>query len=228
MTDDELRQRILDAHRDDAAPAFAQLTARPRRRRAPLVLLPLAAAAALLILWLRPTPPPQVAEVRIELRDPLAFLLTPPNADVLGRRRASMRLFRVLIPVLLLTAVAHAEVGKNDDPIAARLFPPELIMKHQRELGIDDKQRDAIVAEVQKTQSQLVPLQWQMQGASEQMAKLLDEPKLDEAKVLAQADKIMTIEREFKRAHLGLLIRLRNILTNTQRSRLAELRKEAP
>ena len=60
------------------------------------------------------------------------------------------------------------------------------------------------------------------------MTTLLDAAKLDEAKVLAQADKMITIEREFKRAHLGLLVRLRNLLTDTQRSRLAELRKEAP
>jgi Spy/CpxP family protein refolding chaperone len=139
-----------------------------------------------------------------------------------------MRLVRIVALLLSLVAVAHAEPGKNDDPIAARLFPPELIMKHQRELAVDDKQRDAIVAEVQKTQAQLVPLQWQMQGASEQMAKLLDAPKLDEAKVLAQADKIMTIEREFKRAHLGLLVRLRNLLSDTQRARLTQLRKEEP
>ena len=46
--------------------------------------------------------------------------------------------------------------------------------------------------------------------------------------MLAQADKLITIEREFKRAHLGLLVRLRNLLTDTQRSRLAELRKETP
>ena len=130
--------------------------------------------------------------------------------------------------VVALASTARAEPGKGDDPIAARLFPPELIMKHQRELAIDDKQRDAIVAEVQKTQTQLVPLQWQMQGASEQMTKLLDAPKLDEAKVLAQADKMISIEREFKRAHLGLLVRLRNLLTDMQRSRLAELRKETP
>ncbi len=139
-----------------------------------------------------------------------------------------MRSIRILALLLSLTAVARAEPGKNDDPIAARLFSPELIMQHQRELAIDDKQRDAIVAAVQKTQAQLVPLQWQMQGATEQMAKLLDAPKLDEAKVLAQADKIMSIEREFKRAHLGLLVRIRNLLTDTQRARLAELRKEAP
>jgi Spy/CpxP family protein refolding chaperone len=139
-----------------------------------------------------------------------------------------MKPLAILALMLALVSAARAEPSKNDDPIAARLFPPELIMKHQRELSVDDKQRDAIVAEVQKTQAQLVPLQWQMQGATEQMAKLLDVPKLDEAKVLAQVDKMIAIEREFKRAHLGLLIRLRNLLTDTQRVRLLELRKEAP
>ena len=134
------------------------------------------------------------------------------------------------IPLLLVAAIAHAEPPKpgGDDPIGARLFPPELIMKHQKELAIDDKQRDTIVAEVQKTQAALVPLQWQMQGASEAMAKLLDAPRIDEAKVLAQADKVMAIERDFKRAHLTLLIRIRNLLTESQRSKLMELRKEAP
>ena|ERR671937_2279968 len=132
------------------------------------------------------------------------------------------------IPMMLLAlaSIASAEPQKADDPIGARLFPPELIMKHQRELGIDERQRDAIVAEVQRTQSQLVPMQWQMQGATEQLASLLEAQQVDEARVLAQADKVMSLEREFKRAHLSLLIRLRNLLSDAQRGRLAELRKE--
>ena len=130
---------------------------------------------------------------------------------------------------LLLTATAaFADPPKTDDPIGQRLFAPELVMKHQRELAIDEKQRDAIVAEVQKTQTQAVPLQWQMQGATEQLIKLLEVPRIDEAKALAQVDKIMTIERDFKKIHLGLLIRIRNLLTDVQRARLTELRKEGP
>ena len=39
--------------------------------------------------------------------------------------------------------------------VESRLFSPELLMEHQGELGIDDKQRDSIVAEVQKTQAQI-------------------------------------------------------------------------
>lgn len=83
--DKELQARIVDAHRDDALPSFAALLARARpRRRPPLLLLPLAAAGVLLGLWLRPATPPPVAAARIEFRDPLAFLLQPPGAEILS------------------------------------------------------------------------------------------------------------------------------------------------
>ena len=86
MDEQELRARLADAHRDDAPPSFATLTARARpRRRAPLLLLPLAVAGGLLSVWLRPAAPPPGVEVRIEFRDPLAFLLQPPGAEVLSR-----------------------------------------------------------------------------------------------------------------------------------------------
>jgi len=82
--DEELRARIADAHRDDAPPSFAVLTARARpRRNAALVLLPLAAVGGLLFMWLRLTGPPPATGAKIEFRDPLAFLLQPPGAEVL-------------------------------------------------------------------------------------------------------------------------------------------------
>jgi len=110
------------------------------------------------------------------------------------------------------------------DPIGAKLFPPELIMKHQQELGIDDRQKDAILKEIERAHSQLFPAQWQMSAAAEQLSKALEAPKLDESKVLAQADQVMALERDIKRVHLSLLIRIRNVLSDAQRAKLAELR----
>jgi Spy/CpxP family protein refolding chaperone len=135
---------------------------------------------------------------------------------------------RWILAFAAFSGVALADPPKPDDPIGARLFPPELIMKHQRELAIDDKQRDALVGEVQRTQQQTVALQWQMTGATEALVKLLEAGHVDEVKALAQADQIMTIERDFKRTHLAMLIRIRNLLTDAQRERLAQLRKEPP
>ncbi|HJZ85583.1 MAG TPA: hypothetical protein VKN99_10450 [Polyangia bacterium] len=131
-----------------------------------------------------------------------------------------------LLSLLLLTA-AGPPGPPPDDPIGSKLFPPELIMQNQQELGVDDKQRAAILKEVEKAQSQILQLQWQLQAAVEQLGKLLDPPRVDESKALAQADKVMGLEREVKRAHLGLLIRIKNLLTDAQRAKLAQIRAKA-
>ena len=114
------------------------------------------------------------------------------------------------------------------DPIGSKLFPPELIMAHQAELGLEDRQREAILKELEKAQAQFPRLQWQLQAASQQLSRLLDAPQVDEAKALAQAAEVMKLETEIKRAHLTLLIRIRNTLSDTQRSKLQALRRAGP
>ena len=114
------------------------------------------------------------------------------------------------------------------DPFAGKLFPPDLIMGHQAELHIDDRQRDAIVKELEKAQAQFPRLQWQLQAAAEQLSRLLDAPQVDEAKALAQASEVMRLETEIKKTHLGLLIRIRNLLTEGQRVKLREIRRTGP
>ncbi len=107
------------------------------------------------------------------------------------------------------------------DPIGSKLFPPELIMGHQEELGVEEAQRTAILKEIEKTQAHVLQLQWQMQAAMEQLAKALEVPKIDESKALAQADRLMTMERDVKRTHLGMLI------PDSQRAKLTELRAKS-
>ena len=121
-----------------------------------------------------------------------------------------------------------ANRAPQSDPIGGKLFPPELIMGHQGELRIDDKQREALVKELERAQAQFPRLQWQLQAATEQLSRLLDAPQVDEAKALAQASEVMRLETEIKKAHLGLLIRLRNLLTDAQRAQLQGIRRANP
>jgi Spy/CpxP family protein refolding chaperone len=114
------------------------------------------------------------------------------------------------------------------DPLGSKLFPPELIMTHQAEIGLEDKQRETIVKELEKAQAQFPRLQWQLQAATEKLVTLLDAPQIDEARALAQAGEVMKLETEIKRAHLGLLIRIRNTLSEAQRAKLQALRRGAP
>ena len=56
-------------------------------------------------------------------------------------------------------------------------------------------------------------------------ATLRTRAPIDETKVLETADRIMSFEREIKRAHLGMLVRLRNALTAAQLAKLDAIRK---
>lgn len=114
------------------------------------------------------------------------------------------------------------------DPIAGKLIPPELIINHQAELRIDERQREAILKEMEHAQAQFPRLQWQLQAATEQLSQLLDAPQVDETKALAQASDVMRLETEIKKMHLALLIRIRNLLTDAQRVKLQEIRRAAP
>lgn len=113
---------------------------------------------------------------------------------------------------------------QGPDPFARYLFPPEMIMQHQGEIGLKDAQRDQIRAELQKAQATFTDVQWRMAPEGEKLEKLLQAPIVDEARVLAQVDAILALEREIKRTHIGLLVRIRNLLTDEQRTRLMQMK----
>jgi Spy/CpxP family protein refolding chaperone len=113
------------------------------------------------------------------------------------------------------------------DPLAAYFFPPELIMTHQRELGLQDSQRATITSEIQKAQARFVELQWKMSAEMERLQTLLEPPVADEAQVLEQIDRTLAVERDIKRVQIALLVRIKNTLTPSQQAKLAELRENS-
>jgi Spy/CpxP family protein refolding chaperone len=133
---------------------------------------------------------------------------------------------RALFAVLLFAINANAQQpNPEDDPIGKQLFPPDLIMAQAQKLGLDDKQRVTVKNEVQRAQSKFFDLQWEAREASEAMAQMLQQTPIDEARVLQQADKVMGLEREIKKIHLSMLIRIKNALTPEQIAQLTQLRR---
>ena len=137
-------------------------------------------------------------------------------------------LFGALLSVPPTTFAGEAPKPTAADPIGGKLIPPDLIINHQSELRIDERQRDAILKEMERAQAQFPRLQWQLQAATEQLSQLLDAAQVDEAKALAQASEVMKLETEIKKAHLALLIRIRNLLTDAQRTKALEIRRALP
>ncbi len=121
-------------------------------------------------------------------------------------------------------ALAARADGPGDDPIARAVFPPELVMKHAQEINLDERQRAAIKEEVQKMQAKATDAQFDLQGESQKLVRLLQARPVDESAVLAQVDKVLNLERQVKRSQILLLVRIKNLLTEPQQARLAELR----
>lgn len=112
------------------------------------------------------------------------------------------------------------------DPLAEHFFPPELILGNARAAGLDDSQIAFLRAEAVKAQARFSELQFQMQDALEALVQLIRTPAVDEARALAALDRVLQIEKEIKRAQLGLVIRMKNRLTPEQQQRLQALKKK--
>jgi len=133
--------------------------------------------------------------------------------------------------IVLIFAVSTAVLAEGapgapppgDDPLARFLFPPDRVMAHASEIGLDDAQRSAIRAEVQKTQPKFLDLQFDMQAEMEKFKNVLQEKRVDEGKALGELDRLLALEKEIKRTQIGLLVRIKNTLTPAQQSKLEEL-----
>src|SRR5213596_3640929 len=106
-----------------------------------------------------------------------------------------------LVATLALLAVAAAGAQSpqppqpSEDPLARVLFPPELVMQHQQDIGLRAEQRAGITKAIQEFQTKVVDLQWRMQDQSQRLASMLDKPSVDQSAALAQVDEVLGVER---------------------------------
>jgi Spy/CpxP family protein refolding chaperone len=103
-------------------------------------------------------------------------------------------------------------------------FPPELVMQHQSEIGLQDSQRAALTSAIQQAQTRFMDTQWKLSAEGEKMGRLLQGPQVDEAAVLDEVDRILNLEREIKKAQISLMVRIKNMLTPAQQAKLSEIR----
>ena len=99
-------------------------------------------------------------------------------------------------------------------------------MQHQSEIELTEDQRSALMAEIQKTQGRLADFQQRLQKEVEALGVLLKKGEVDEQAALAQLDRILHEEREIKRAHLALVLRIKNTLTAEQEVKLRQIKNK--
>ena len=111
------------------------------------------------------------------------------------------------------------------DPFADAMFPPDMVMQHQRELGLTDDQKTFMRGEINRTTTRFNELQWQLQDAMEALHETMKANSVNEQLALSQLDKVLDSEREIKRSHMELAIRIKNKLTPEQQTKLQEMKR---
>lgn len=137
------------------------------------------------------------------------------------------KVLRAWALLLLATTVARGQQPPGEDPIGQNFFAPELVMQHQEAIGLNDEQKSYLKAEIRQAQLKFTELQWKLQDEMEKLASLVKQPHIDEQGLLAQLEKLLTAEREIKRAQLTLLVRIKNKLTPEQQAKLFEIRSKS-
>jgi Spy/CpxP family protein refolding chaperone len=134
------------------------------------------------------------------------------------------RRFALALVLLLTAASPSAAQGSPEPDFGRHVFAPELVMRYQQKIGLRPEQRTAITGAIQQLQARMVEHQWRMQEETQKLGELLQAALVNESAVLAQVDRVLGIERDVKRAHMTLLVRVKNTLSREQQAALRVLR----
>jgi Spy/CpxP family protein refolding chaperone len=115
--------------------------------------------------------------------------------------------------------------GRHGWTMWKNFFMPDMIMRHQKAIGLTEEQRNTIKTEETSFLTSVVDLQWQLSTEKGDLANLLSQDKPDEKAILAEAGKVMKLRGDIMLAHLKMFIRVKNALTPDQQKVLTELRE---
>jgi len=144
----------------------------------------------------------------------------------------TLLIFPLLAGVLLPAGTTWAQTPSRapaqdhfqEDPFASVLFTPEEIMQHGRAIGLNDEQRDAATRLIEELQGRVVGLQWRLLDETESVREAMEGPRVDVDLAMDRFRRALDTETAIKRAHLELLIRLKNLLSPQQQDQLLRLR----
>jgi Spy/CpxP family protein refolding chaperone len=133
---------------------------------------------------------------------------------------------KTLLGSLILLISAGTEAVAQGDPLKAAFIPPELIMRHQTALDLSEEQREQIKNAVTDLQGVVTGLEWDLQEATQSIAGLVSESRVNEDAVMSQLDGVLELENQIKRAHLTLFVRIKNVLSPEQQEKIYHIKRQ--
>jgi Spy/CpxP family protein refolding chaperone len=117
--------------------------------------------------------------------------------------------------------------GHCDKSLDHHFFSPEVVLKNQIALGLSEDQIVAIKNLLHEAHGRVLDYQTDLDRATERLHAAMEAPQVDEASAMAAAEDAMKLEAEVKKAHLELMLRIKNLLTEAQQAELMKM-KPAP
>lgn len=131
----------------------------------------------------------------------------------------------LVFAMLMITTAASAQgPGGDKDVFQGKLFAPNVILEHQDDLKLTREQFTQIRAAVVEVQANVAEHEWDLREAYQRVLSELDENPVDAGKVLAHVQAALEAENEVKKLQVGMLIKLRNLLTDEQVDYLRSVR----
>jgi Spy/CpxP family protein refolding chaperone len=123
----------------------------------------------------------------------------------------------LLLCLLTLAAPAQAEGPEGEDEwLKGKLFGPELILQHRKELKLTPKQFELIGAELKRVQAQAAESDWQLMAEASQLQDLIDQHPVDARAVIGGVDRVFEAENRKKKLFMEMLVNIKNALTAEQ------------
>jgi hypothetical protein len=122
----------------------------------------------------------------------------------------------ILTAVVCLGITSAMAETPEADVFKGKLFPPNLILENQAELGLSKDQFTKIRAAVIEVQANVAEHEWDMREAYVKIMAELDNVPIDEDVVLEYAGKALLAENQVKKYQMAMLVRLKNLLTAEQ------------
>lgn len=131
----------------------------------------------------------------------------------------------------MVMPAAFAEEAPKADPLAGAFYPPEVLLQFHGQLELTEVQMRSIRERLEQTGPRFDELRKQIERETAALGEIARQEPVDEAKLIAQLDKTLDLEREAKRLQLGLMAGIKNQLTAPQQAKvklLAQAMKQIP
>ncbi|MGB0524515.1 MAG: hypothetical protein ACPGJS_16200 [Flammeovirgaceae bacterium] len=127
----------------------------------------------------------------------------------------------IVIFLLSLSCTAWAQ-----DSFQKELFSTNVILKYRTDLGLSDAQVTRIKKIYSDHITQFNTIKWDLDAELQELSKLLAASKVAEDAAMTKMKRVIKLEDELKLIRLGMLIKTKNALTESQQNKLKQLRTE--